>query len=126
MPSVRERAPSSETCVVTAVDDYLDGPARKLEPNVNRYGQYLLPDPSTGTETAYQRVTTFAKLMGDTYALDMWNRRMVAKGLTLRPDLYAQVAAATLDEKALLNTICEQAGEAAGTSEGRNKGSALH
>lgn len=111
---------------MTTVDDILTGVAAKREPKRNRWGQYVIPEQSTGTEVDYQRATSLARMLADTYNLDRWQRRMTVLGLAARPDLFAQVVAATPDERALLNEVCEQAAEAAGASVGRNIGSAMH
>lgn len=111
---------------MTAVDDALTPAQAKLNAKFDQWNRYVLPHPETGVEQSWQRATTLAKMLGDTYALDMWQRRMVMKGTAMRPDLLAMAAAATLDEKKLLNDLCQQAAEAAGATEGRNKGSAIH
>jgi hypothetical protein len=111
------------TRVMTTVDELLDHIVPKREPKRNQYG---IPHPDTGEETWWQRATTLARMLADTYLLNQWEVRMTAKGLTMRPDLYAQVAAATLDEKSLINAVCTEAKEAAGSTVGRNAGSALH
>lgn len=93
----------------------------------NQWGQYLLPDPDTGKERAWVRATTLAKALEDTYNLEIWSNRMVAKGMALRPDLLA--LAATLDvevDKKRLNDVAKAAKEAAGGSSGANMGTALH
>lgn len=111
---------------MTTVEDLLLNIRPKREPKHNQWGQYVIPERATGTEVAYQRATTLARMMADTYNLDQWQRRMLAIGLTQRPDLYAQIAAATVDERKLLNEVCEQAAEHAGSTIGRNIGSAMH
>jgi hypothetical protein len=101
-----------------------DKPQRKL---YNQWGQYLLPDPDTGKERAWVRATTLAKALEDTYNLEIWSNRMVAKGMALRPDLVAM--AVTLDVSAdrdKLNRLAKDAKEAAGGSSGANMGTALH
>jgi len=68
-------------------------PAR-VEPSRDHYGRYLLPDPATGEERAWTRATTWARTLSDMTGLHKWECRMVARGITLRPDLYALAAAA--------------------------------
>lgn len=93
----------------------------------DRWGRYLLPDPETGKERAWTRVTTVAKTLADEYNLTLWKLRMVAKGMALRPDLVAGAAAADLDaDKKTLNGIAEQAMDRAGSGAGANLGTALH
>lgn len=96
------------------------GPAR------DRHGRYLLPDPATGIERAWTRATTWARTLSDTTGLHRWECRMVAKGVTLRPDLYALAAAAPDGDTAALDALCEGAREAAAASAGSNLGTALH
>lgn len=93
----------------------------------DRWQRYLLPDPETGVERAWTRVTTVAKTLADEYNLTLWKLRMVAKGMALRPDLVAGAAAADLEQdKKALNKIAEQAMERAGSGAGANLGTALH
>lgn len=90
----------------------------------DRWGRYVLPDPETGKERGWTRATTWAKTASDTFKLHQWQERMVAKGLALRPDLLAAVAAT--DDKNTLNGLCEQAKTAAGSKVGANLGTAVH
>ncbi|HEU4754770.1 MAG TPA: hypothetical protein VFU47_16800, partial [Armatimonadota bacterium] len=103
-----------------------EAPARRL---FDGYGRYLLPDPDTGKERAWTRVTTLAKTLEDTHNLEQWGARMAVKGMAMRPDLVAM--AATLDpndddDKKTLNKLAKDAKEAAGSSAGANMGTALH
>jgi hypothetical protein len=97
-------------------------------PEVKRdqWGRYLLPDPDSGKLQPWTRATTFAKSASDTFALALWQNRMVAKGMSMRPDLYALAAATHPDDKETLNRIAEQAKEAAGGSSAASLGTALH
>lgn len=93
----------------------------------DRWGRYIIPHPETGKSQSWTRATTFAKSISDTFALSQWSQRMVAKGLTLRPDLLAMTH--SLDVKAdkdKLNGICEDAKAAAGNKVAANLGTALH
>lgn len=91
------------------------------DPERDRWGRYLiLGQPNT-------RTTTFVKSASSTFTLNQWQQRMTVKGLTLRPDLLA--LAHGLDVKAdkqTLNSIAEQAKEAAGQKVAANLGSAYH
>ena len=89
------------------------------EPKRNRWGQYLIGGKP------HTRVTTFAATIENRHNLEKWLQRMVAVGLTQRPDLYAQVAAHA-DDKTKLNRLCDDAIEAAKGSAGANVGTALH
>lgn len=95
----------------------------------NQWGQYLLPHPETGEEQAWPRVTTIAKTLADQFALTQWKMRMVARGVGMRPDLGMLAAAADPDSsegKSALHNVTETAMEVAGSSKGRNLGTALH
>jgi hypothetical protein len=92
----------------------------------DRWGRYLLPHPETGNRQAWTRATTFAKSASDTFALALWQNRMVAKGMSMRPDLYALAASTHPDDKDTLGRIAEQAKEAAGGSAASSIGTALH
>lgn len=93
----------------------------------DRYGRYLLPDPITSEERTWTRATTIAKTLADEYHLTRWKMRKVAKGIAVRPDLIAGAAAADEEEdKDTLNSIAEQAMDAAEARSGANFGTALH
>lgn len=90
-------------------------------------GRYKLPHPETGKVQLFSRVSTIAKAISDTYHLDRWNDRMIAKGMGLRPDL-AELARSldVTEDKEELQKLAQQAKEAAGGSVGANMGTALH
>src|SRR5215472_13629165 len=100
------------------------------EPERDRYGRYILPDPKTGKRRSWTRATTWAQTIADTYALNQWQKRMVALGLAQRPDLLAQVATVlepdTEGQKRKLDRWCQDAEEHAGASQRSNLGTALH
>lgn len=99
-------------------------PERKL---YDQWGRYLLPDPDTGKTRPWTRATTLAKALEDTYNLEVWGMRMVAKGMALRPDLLALAASLDVEaDKKRLNDVAKDAKEAAGGSSGANMGTALH
>lgn len=91
-----------------------------IEPTLNQWGQYVIDGKS------YQRVTTLAGLMENRHNLERWGKRGVGRGLTLRPDILAAIAACPDDDKQRLDHLCEQALEAASASAGANLGTALH
>jgi len=91
------------------------------------WGRYLIPHPKTGKKTAWTRVTTFAKSASDTYALGQWGKRMAVKGLSQRQDLILAAAACDPErDKDRLNSIAEEASNAAAARAGSNLGTALH
>jgi hypothetical protein len=96
------------------------------EPKHDRWGRYILPNPTTGEERPWTRATTWANTIADTYGLTKWQMRMVAKGVATRKDLLALAASASIDEKGKLDGVAKDALEAAGGSAGRNLGTALH
>jgi hypothetical protein len=103
------------------------GPAASNAVPRDRWGRYLLPHPDTGRTQPWTRATTMASSVADTFALSMWSQRMVAKGLTMRDDLYA--LASTFDvaaDKDDMNTVCDQAKAAAGDKVAANLGTAMH
>lgn len=97
-------------------------------PEVKRdqWGRYLLPHPETGKLQAWTRATTFANTAADQYNIGLYNERLVAKGMAMRPDLYAEAASAHIDDKATLQKISNLAKEAAGGSAKARLGTALH
>lgn len=119
-------APTTET-VTDAFESAAPTAKQDNEPKRDRWGRYLLPNPVTGKRQAWTRATTMAKSISDTFALSQWSQRMVAKGFALRPDLIA--LASTLDvksDKDRLNSIVEQAKDAAGQKVSANLGTAVH
>jgi hypothetical protein len=110
------------------VTDRFDAPTTQPEPKRDRFGRYLLPDPTNGggSQLAWTRATTFAKSISDTFALTNWQLRMAVKGVAMRDDLYALAAAAPLDDRATLDRVAKDAKEAAAASAGANLGTALH
>lgn len=138
--------PASERYATTDTDETT---THRPEPCRDNWGRYLV----LGVEgkpgkcqthhghacgVSHTRATTFVDAIDEKSNLIAWKSRMVAKGLTLRPDLYAKAAStklpdtATMTEdeqrelKRAMDKICEQAGEAAGSSTGANLGTALH
>jgi hypothetical protein len=101
-----------------------DGSGRDLPHD--QWGRYKLPHPVTGKVEARTRMTTFAKSVADTYALNQWMVRMAMKGLTLRPDLLAMVAATPDDNREKLNELAENAKDAAAARAAANLGTAMH
>ena len=65
-----------------------------VEVSRDRYGRPLVVPPKGGKAVPYTRTTTVAGSLDDATALIAWKMRMVAAGLTLRPDLALAVSAA--------------------------------
>jgi len=90
-------------------------------------GRYKLPHPVTGKVQLFSRVSTIARTIADTYHLDKWEGRMIAKGMGLRPDLAELTRSLDVtDDREELQKLAQQAKEAAGGSVGANMGTALH
>jgi hypothetical protein len=100
--------------------------AYSADDRVDRYNRYRLPHLESGRVVPYTRVTTFAKVLADTFKLSLWNQRLAVKGLTLRPDLFDAVMKCSLDDKDDLNYLVEQAKEAAGSKVKASLGTAIH
>lgn len=109
------------------------GDERYIE--VDRYNRYVLPDPVTGQQRSWTRVTTVAKALDDTYNIQQWQMRMVAFGIAISPHLVAQAASfrkedvVAGDDKNVrkdLQDIAQRALEAAGGDQGSRLGTALH
>lgn len=92
----------------------------------DRWGRYLLPDPHTGEQKSWTRVTTLSSTLADRFGLEKWAQRNIVYGLGQRQDLYARAAAATLDDKQTLTQIVDDAQAAAADKAGANLGSAIH
>jgi hypothetical protein len=113
---------SASDSVVTpppVTNQVMDGKVKR-----DHLGRYLIPDPITGEQRAWTRATTWAKTMSDTYMLHLWQLRQLAKGLTLRPDILAQVMIE--DDKGELDKLCALAMDAAGIKVGANLGKVVH
>lgn len=91
------------------------------EPDRDRYGRYVLHG------APYTRATTFAKAASSTFTLNEWQQRMTIAGLVLRPDLMALAHGLDVkQDRKQLNSIAEQAKEAAGQKVAANLGTAYH
>lgn len=88
------------------------------------FGRPLVVPPEGGKPVAYQRCTTFIDVLSDRYNLEAWKQRQVAIGMSKRPDLVLRAGSTT--DKDVLNELCEQAMEAAGSSAAATIGTALH
>lgn len=109
-------------------NDLFDGPDADENGELpkDQWGRYKLPHPITGVIAGRTRATTFAKSVADTYVLSQWQMRMALKGMTLRPDLYALIAATPLDDRDRLNQLAEDCKEAASARAAANLGTAFH
>lgn len=97
-----------------------------MEPKRDRWGRYILPDPTTGEERSWVRATTVSGLLSDRFNLEKWAARMVALGMSQRDDLVALAKTATADDKRKLDNIVKDAKAAAGSETKANIGTAIH
>jgi hypothetical protein len=95
-------------------------------PPLDRWGRYILPGPD-GKNKPHTRVTTVAKAIADTTALEKWKMRMVAAGIGRRNDLYALASSHDPEtDRKVYEEITDKALEAAGSSTKAALGTALH
>lgn len=111
-----------ETGYVKAPD-----PAR---PEAKR-GRYTLPNPESGKSKSWQRVTNFVKMTDDTYHLELWKQRNVAKGIALlaeagRVDITDLAQRDVKLDRDRLNKMCETAQDIAEAYKMADEGTALH
>lgn len=99
-------------------------------PKRDRWGRYLLPDPTTGEERPWTRATTVSGLLSDRFNLEQWAQRMVAFGMAQRPAL-VMLAKGVKDPKSFggkktLNGVAKKALSAANSDERADIGTAIH
>lgn len=92
----------------------------------DRFGRPMVRPAGGGTPVPYTRCTTYVGCIEDTYNLSRWQQRMVAIGLSQRPDLMLGVVAADPTDKKALDQFCEDAMEAAKAHAAATTGTALH
>jgi len=117
---------------VTQTDDNIfvspeERPKRRYAVKTGHANRYDIPDPVTGKDRLWTRATTLCKVLQDSYHLDMWERRVIVKGMGLRHDL--AMLAANLDvtkDKEKLQDIAAKAKDTAGGNIGSNMGTAFH
>ena len=107
--------------------------ATRAEPDRDQYGRYKLPEPETKELKAWTRATTIASTLGNTWALEAWKMRQVARGIARYPSLRAKLVGidpmqATLapHEKKLLNEVCQEAMDRVGSSDKADVGTSIH
>ena len=123
-----------------------DDPFEMTGPRRDRWDRPLLIPRDGGERRAFTRMSTLAGFVTDDFGLSIWNRRLLAIGLSHREDLCAMVAALPAlndaqcdkssltkqqkqqdaDTKAKLDDYIEQALEAAGRNYKANHGTAVH
>jgi hypothetical protein len=110
---------------VTSVADFLADQAQRPGVPLDGHNRYKLPHPETGKVQAWTRVTTWARTPSDTYGLTVYQLRMAARGLAVRPDLVLRLLADYGDNKVVDEAIA-QAQEHAGSTTAATTGSAYH
>lgn len=101
-----------------------DGPAPDTD-EVDRYNRYMLDVDGKGKKP-YTRATTIAKTLENTYNLNAWGTRCLAKGVAQRPDLVARAATTPVDDKKNWKEIFAQAEVIAAGGAKANLGTAFH
>lgn len=107
----------------------VDLPARPAEIERDGYDRPKVVPPGGTKAVAYTRVTTFADCLDDKSALATWGKRMVLVGLGFNPQMLEQARGLDPDDatdKRKLNAIAEQAFEASGANDKRERGTYLH
>lgn len=116
---------------MTATEDFFDTDPLERD----RYGRPLLVPAAGGDKVPYTRASTMAGYLSDASGLHIWEKRLLAKGLSERPDLTAVGAALpriTGDKKAdrptnaKLDEIIELSLEIGGCHIKANNGTAVH
>jgi hypothetical protein len=92
----------------------------------DRWGRPIIIPADGGKPTPYTRFSSHGQVLEDRFGLEKWKIRTAVKGLTERPDLFAQVAACPVDDKSRLDTLAGYALEAGGSTVGSGLGTALH
>lgn len=94
--------------------------------NRDQWGRPLVIPAKGGKPTAYRRFSSIGGNLEDRFGLEKWKLRTAGKGITERPDLYAQIAACPADDARRLDRLMESALEAGGSTVGAGLGTALH
>lgn len=114
-------------------------PSMRPEPERDRYGRYVLPDPTSGRKESWTRATTLKDALKDKEGLIGWKQRMAAVGLARTPhlgqhvlDLHEEILSygkdwrAARDAKEALKGVLDELHHAAGGDEGSERGTQAH
>lgn len=104
-------------------------PQLRPEPERDRFGRYVLPDPTDSGETrSFTRATTMAKAISDEYNLTQWKRRTIVEGLKLAPELLDQIdfMEDPRELRATIEKVADEAHSATGADVARDRGTQLH
>lgn len=114
------------------MSDLFDSPAPSggwggdAEIERDRWGRPLVVPPGGGKPVPYTRCTTYVDALDSKEGLMRWRSRMTALGLAARPDLALAVQSTDPDDKTALDSVVEQALDAAKASAAATTGTALH
>lgn len=102
--------------------------ARTFEPDRDRFGRYVLPNPVTGKVENGTRTTTLADSVDDKFNVHRWEVRSVVQGLKANPDLLEDIdsLADTAELNKDLDRVIDRAKVEAGTAYGSELGTAVH
>jgi hypothetical protein len=94
-------------------------------------GRYRLPNPVTGKDRSWRRVSNYVKVVEDTYRLELWKQRNVLRGLALMIQsgkvTVDQIAAKHVkDDSKWLNSLSEACQDVAEAYKMADAGTALH
>lgn len=91
-------------------------------------GRYKLPDPDTGRDTLFTRVTTGAHALEDTSSLDRWKMGNVVLGLKDQPELLdsLDLFADPADVRKNVRRVADKASQVAGADQASELGTAIH
>lgn len=111
-------------------DDYTAPAPDPLRPEAGPRG-YTLPHPETGKMKLWMRATNHTKKAEDTYHLELWERRNVAKGVAIlmqqgRLTVDQLASFDVKEDKSKLNAIAVAAKEEAGANKASDEGTAIH
>jgi hypothetical protein len=117
------------------VDEFEDPEPAKRVVQFDGWGRYRLPDPDTGKDVSWTRVTTIVGTLEDRYHLERWEKRKVLEGVVYDRGLVSQAAQIfqehgpdprLQDAKKALDNLAKQAIDTAGAHKGADTGTALH
>ena len=129
MTDIDPFAPAGDTPRTTEFHSFpLPPRLRAYEPERDRFGRYLLPDPVSGKVQGGTRTTTLADTLDDRFNVHRWEKRAVIQGLKSHAEILEDVdtLADVSDLNKDLDRALERAMVAAGTKYGSEYGTAVH
>lgn len=101
-------------------------PARQPEIDRDRLLRPLVVPPTGGRPVPYTRCTTFVGSIDEKYMLHRWQMRHLVKGVVRSPDLIAAITDTSLDAKADMDGLVDEALERSGAGDAAKVGTYLH